>query len=195
MTTVLYGGAFDPVHVGHVFIGREALRVLAPCQLMLIPTGVPNPVFCKELQAPDEDRLAMLKLAFTGITGVSINDIELRRVPRASYFVDTLEDLLPALQANKLVLLLGEDQLASFHLWHRYEEILRYVELRYVPRVSRQTSGHHLVQAEKLFDTNPFDGLSSSLIRNRIANDLPVYGLVPEVVAAYIARHSLYRQS
>lgn len=195
MTTVLYGGAFDPVHVGHVFIGREALRLLAPCQLILIPTGVPNPVFCKELQASDEDRLAMLRLAFTGIAGVSISDIELRRVPRTSYFVDTLEGLLPTLQTNKLFLLLGEDQLASFHVWHRYEEILRHVELRYVPRASRQASSQNSVLAEKLFDINPFDGLSSSLIRNRLANDLPVYGLVPEVVAAYIARHSLYRQS
>ena len=60
MSVVLYGGAFDPVHAGHVFIAREALRLLAPSRLILIPTGSPNPEFNKRLSASDADRLAML---------------------------------------------------------------------------------------------------------------------------------------
>jgi nicotinate-nucleotide adenylyltransferase len=195
MKTVLYGGAFDPVHVGHVFIGREALRLLAPCQLVLIPTGCPNPAFEKRLSAPDDDRVAMLRLAFAGVPGVTINDLELRREPRLSYFVDTLEALLPSLGSEKPVLLIGEDQLMSFPRWHRYEDILAHVELRFVPRAGRHCSESVQIQAVPLFEVNPFDSLSSTLVRERLRADLPIEGLVPEVVAEYIVRHGLYRNA
>jgi len=108
MSVVLYGGAFDPVHAGHVFIAREALRLLAPSRLILIPTGNPNPEFDKRLSASDADRLAMLALAFAGMTGVEVSDIELKRAPAPSYFADTLD--APASHASgpgRPVLLLG----------------------------------------------------------------------------------------
>lgn len=195
MTTVLFGGAFDPVHVGHVFIGREALRLLAPCQLVLIPTGSPNPVFDKHLSASDDDRVAMLQLAFANVRGATINDLELRRRPSLSYFADTLESLLPSLGTEKPFLLIGEDQLVSFRRWHRYRDILEHVELRFVPRADRRHPETPHVQALPLFDVNPFDSLSSTLVRDRCRAGLPVDGLVPEAVAQYIADHNLYRNT
>src|SRR5450756_2762587 len=103
MKTVLYGGAFDPVHAGHVFVGHEALRLMASSTLILIPTGLPNPDFDKCLSASDGDRVAMLQLAFAGVPNVEISDVELRREPRPSYFVDTLERLRPGLGVDKPV--------------------------------------------------------------------------------------------
>jgi nicotinate-nucleotide adenylyltransferase len=193
MKTVLYGGAFDPVHAGHVFIGHEALRLMAPSTLILIPTGLPNPDFDKCLSASDADRVAMLQLAFAGVPDVEISDVELRREPRPSYFVDTFEGLRPGLGAGKPVLLLGEDQLLSFPQWHRYQDILDQVELWFVPRAGRHRSGSLDVPATALFDINPFDSLSSTLIRNRLQQGLSIDGLVPASVAAYIAEHGLYR--
>ena len=192
MTTVLFGGAFDPVHVGHVFIGREALRLLAPCQLILIPTGNPNPDFDKHLSASDDDRVAMLQLAFANVPGVTINDLELRRKPSLSYFADTLETLLPSLGTEKPFLLIGEDQLVSFRRWHRYRDILTHVELRFVPRADGHRSEDPQIQAAPLFDINPFDSLSSTFVRDRCRAGLPIDGLVPEPVARYITDHNLY---
>jgi len=107
--------------------------------------------------------------------------------------VDTLEGLRPGLGAGKPVLLLGEDQLLSFPQWHRYQDILDQVELWFVPRAGRHRSGNLEVPARALFDINPFDSLSSTLIRNRLQQGLSVDGLVPASVAAYIAEHGLYR--
>ncbi len=193
MKTVLYGGAFDPVHVGHVFIGREALRLLAPCQLVLIPTGCPNPAFDKHLSAPGDDRVAMLRLAFAGLPGITICDLELRREPRLSYFIDTLEAILPSAETERPVLLIGEDQLLSLPRWHRYKDILKHVELRYVPRADRRRPGSPKVPAVPLFTVNPFDSLSSTLVRERLYARLPVDGLIPDAVAEYISQHCLYQ--
>ncbi|MHB8106460.1 MAG: nicotinate (nicotinamide) nucleotide adenylyltransferase [Candidatus Cryosericum sp.] len=193
MKMVLYGGAFDPVHAGHVFVGHEALRLMAPSTLVLIPTGLPNPDFDKCLSASDADRVAMLQLAFAGVPDVQISDVELCREPRPSYFVDTLEGLRPVLGADKPVLLLGEDQLLSFPRWHRYQDILDQVEVWFVPRAGRHSSDSLPVPARALFDINPFDSLSSTLVRNRLQQGLSIDGLVPSSVAAYIAEHGLYR--
>ncbi len=192
MKTVLYGGAFDPVHAGHVFVGHEALRLMAPSILILIPTGLPNPAFGKRLSASDADRMAMLQLAFAGVPDVTFSDFELNREPRPSYFVDTLEGLRPSLGVDKPVLLLGEDQLMSFPQWHRYQDILDQVELWFVPRAGRHRSGSPKVPARALFDINPFDSLSSTLIRDRLRQGLSVESLVPPSVAGYIAEHGLY---
>jgi len=127
------------------------------------------------------------------VPGVEISDVELRREPRPSYFVDTLEGLRPGLGAGKPVLLLGEDQLMSFPQWHRYQDILDQVELWFVPRAGRHCSDTPEVPARALFAINPFDSLSSTLIRNRLQQGLSVDGLVPASVAAYIAEHGLYR--
>ncbi len=192
MKTVLYGGAFDPVHSGHVFVGHEALRLMAPSILVLIPTGRPNPDFGKCLSGSDTDRMAMLRLAFDGVPDVIISDVELGREPRPSYFVDTLEDLRPSLGLEKPALLLGEDQLFSFPQWHRYQDILDQVELWFVPRAGRHGPSRPQVAARALFDINPFDSLSSTLIRDRLGRGLSVEGLVPPSVAEYIAKHGLY---
>jgi nicotinate-nucleotide adenylyltransferase len=192
MKTVLYGGAFDPVHCGHVFVGREALRLMAPSILVLIPTGRPNPDFGKRLCGSDADRLAMLRLAFDGVPDVIISDLELAREPRPSYFVDTLEDLRPSLGVEKPALILGEDQLFSFHQWHRYQDILDQVELWFVPRAGRHRPTLPQVTARALFEINPFDSLSSTLIRDRLGRGLSVEGLVPPPVAEYIAKNGLY---
>ena len=195
MRAALFGGAFDPVHVGHVFIGREALRLLAPCRLVLIPTGSPNPAFGKHLCASDDDRVAMLKLAFSDVPGATVCDVELRREPALSYFADTFEVLQPSLGPEKPVLLIGEDQLDSFEQWHRYQDILARVELRFVPRAGRHRTPRSQVQAAPLFEVNPYDSLSSTLVRDRCSKGLPIDGLVPPPVARYISEHHLYQET
>jgi nicotinate-nucleotide adenylyltransferase len=193
MKTILYGGAFDPVHAGHVFVGHEALRLMSPSVLVLIPTGLPNPDFNKRLSTSAADRVAMLRLAFAGVPDVVISDIELSREPRPSYFVDTLEGLRPSLGVDKPALLLGEDQLIAFPQWHRYQDILDQVDLWFVPRAGQHRSGSPDIPAKALFAVNPFDGLSSTLIRDRLEHGLSVEGLVSPSVAGYITEHGLYR--
>jgi nicotinate-nucleotide adenylyltransferase len=195
MKAVLYGGAFDPVHLGHRFIVQEALRLLSPDVLYVVPTGLPNPGFGKHLQTSPEDRVAMLSLAFGAIPAVVVSSVELERPDTPSYLVETLERLVPDLKPRP-ILLVGEDQLDSFTSWYRYDEILASADLWYVPRCRRSTplpcSGR--VPAQCLMETNPFDGFSSTYVRERIGKGLSVDDLVPAGVAAYIAGHRLYSE-
>ncbi len=194
MKAILYGGAFDPVHVGHLFIGREALRILAPARLILIPTGVPNPGFDKSICASAADRKAMLQLAFAGVEHVEICDMELKKTGAPSYFVETLTALLPLVGPERPILLIGEDQLLSFRRWYRYEEILQKVDLWFVPRAQEHRPEQQAIPARVLFAVNPFDSLSSTLVRDRAQAGLSISELVPAAVAGYIEQRHLYRK-
>lgn len=193
MKTVLYGGAFDPVHVGHLFIGREALRILAPAKLILIPTGLPNPDFDKSICASAADRKAMLQIAFSDMADVAVSEVELQRAGKPSYFIETLAALLPFIGPERPVLLVGEDQLLSFPKWYRYRDILKQTDLWFVPRAEIRRSPRPDLPARLLFDVNPFDNLSSTLIRDRIRAGFSIRELVPPGVAAYIMHHRLYQ--
>jgi nicotinate-nucleotide adenylyltransferase len=117
----ILGGTFDPVHIGHLRLGEEALRQLALNQIRFIPAG--RPLLRDAPCALPDQRLAMVKLAIADNSSFMVDDSEVK-ADRQSYTVETLERLRDELGAQQsLVLLLGQDAFERLESWHRWTEI------------------------------------------------------------------------
>lgn len=128
MKLCIYGGSFNPPHVGHAAAIKAAQAALKLDEVRVMPAATPPH---KRLPAgsPDaEERLALCRLAFEGMDGVTVSDLELRREGK-SYTVDTVRALLETEPDAELYLLIGTDMLATFEEWYCFEEILRHVTL------------------------------------------------------------------
>ncbi len=124
----IYGGTFNPPHIGHVHAAQEAARMLELDRLLIIPDNVPPH---KELPAgspANGQRLEMARLAFGAIPCAEVSDMELCRAGK-SYSADTVRQVHEQYPEAELWLLMGSDMLEIFHLWHAPEEIVRYAKL------------------------------------------------------------------
>lgn len=192
----VFGGTFDPVHVGHLHIADGLREALGLDRVIWVPAGRP-PHKLGQIVSSDEDRLAMLTLALLGSSHDRICKIEIARAG-PSYTADTLESLHVRVEPNRLYFLMGEDSLRDFPTWRDPERILRAADLavagrpgvdanldilfRQVPELRNRVTVAPLAELP----------ISSSLIRGLVAQGKPIAGLVPDSVAAYIAEHGLY---
>lgn len=117
----IFGGTFDPIHVGHLRTGFELMCAVGLGELRWIPVG--NPGHRDPPLAPAAMRLAMVRAAIAGQTGFVLDDREIRR-GGVSYSIDTLCELRAENPGRSISLLLGMDAFASFLSWHRWREIL-----------------------------------------------------------------------
>lgn len=189
----LLGGSFNPVHNAHLALAQTALEALSFDEVQLIPAG--NPWQKQALPVSGQDRLEMLALAIAGHPGMVINDIEITR-EGPTYTIDTLK-ALPA--SASYYWLLGTDQLANFCSWHQWEEILDHVTLVVAQRNTHpfevpQLLAEKLQQKGKKLITLSFKAMdiSSTDIRQRLANQQDVSRFLPKPVLAYIRQHKLY---
>ncbi|MBK1781044.1 nicotinate (nicotinamide) nucleotide adenylyltransferase [Advenella sp. WQ 585] len=189
----LLGGSFNPVHNAHLALAHTALDALSLDEVQFIPVG--NPWQKQALTANGQQRLDMLGLAITGQPGMTVNDIEITR-QGATYTIDTLK----ALPENACYYwLLGTDQLANFCTWHQWEDIINHVTLVVAQRNTHpfevpRPLAEKLQQKGKKLITLSFEAvdISSSDIRQRLANHHDVNGLLPQPVLEYIRQHKLY---
>lgn len=192
----LFGGSFDPVHLGHLALARSALSDLDLDELRFIPAG--QPWQKPHRLAPACERVEMLELALAdpaaGDPRFSIEHCELRR-SGPSYMIETVEQLQRCEPGRRWFLLIGQDQHAGLHTWHRFRDLLARVELAVAQRPSGIVQpvhpevlafGHHALQMLPA-------PVSSTHLRERVAQGLPIAGLVPSAVAGYIDSHGLYR--
>ena len=201
MRVGIYGGTFSPVHTGHVAAAKAFMEQMWLDILYVIPTGV-TPHKDMKGDATAADRLEMCRLAFEGVEGVIVSDLEMRREGK-SYTVDTLRELYDP--EGRLFLLLGTDMLMTLDQWREPDEIFR---LCYPVYVRRETDGE-LDQAivEKIASyqkkygkvvrriVTPAIELSSTDVRAAVAEGFSIEGAVPPAVAAYIRDRDLYRNA
>lgn len=186
----LFGGSFDPVHVAHVALARQALAQLALAELRWMPVG--EPWQKARALAPPEHRAAMVALAMAGEPRFALERAELDRAG-PTYTLDTVRALRAAEPEVDWTLVLGEDQFASLHTWHGWRELLGSVRLAVAGRPDAGREPHpEVARAARDAVLLPPMAVSSSEVRRRIAEGLPIEGLVPDAVARYIARHRLY---
>lgn len=193
--TGIFGGAFNPVHNGHVHLAREAVEQLKLRRLLIIPT-FESPHKATEL-APFDDRAEMCRLAFSGIfekCGVEVLDIE-RQMGGVSYTINTLRELKRLYPDEQFFLLIGGDMLYSFRNWFKYESILKECKVCAVARggdsLTDMMEFANEIGRVKVLPTDIVD-ISSTEIRGRLAGLGSVEGLVPREVADYIEKHGLY---
>ncbi len=181
----VFGGTFDPPHVGHVALARAAVAELGLERLVVLVVEDPGH---KRTETPSATRLALARLAFEEIPGV---EVELERHART---VDSLEERRP----EDAVFVIGSDELADLPRWKRPERVLELVRLAVamrpgVPDEQLHDAHARLPSPDRIlfFDLDPM-AVSSTEVRERVARGEPIDGLVPPAVAAEIERLGLY---
>ena len=198
--TGIFGGAFNPPHNGHVNLAREAIEQLNLRKLLIIPT-FESPHKSTRL-VPFEQRAELCRRAFEPLNGagncnceVVISDIE-REMGGVSYTINTLRELSKRLPDERFFLLIGSDMLFSFREWYRYESILKESTVCAVAReddsFTDMVEFANQIGRVKVLQTGVVD-ISSTEIRERIADGGGITELVPQSVAEYIGENGLYR--
>lgn len=187
----VFGGSFDPVHLGHLILADAAVEHLRLDRLLLMPAGVPAHKRRRPL-TPVAHRVAMLRLAARGNPKLRVSTLEARR-PGVTFTVETLEALTRA-EPAEWFFVMGEDSLREFGTWREPERILALARLAVVPREGRSRARVRAsLRRRVVFVPMPRVGISSSEIRRRVARGASVRYWVPDAVVAYLERHELYR--
>jgi nicotinate-nucleotide adenylyltransferase len=193
----VFGGTFDPIHIGHLIIATELAEALELDRVLFVPAGQPPHKSDLRL-SPDADRLAMVNLAIAGNPAFASSTIELDR-PGPSYTAALLETLTEELPNAQLVFLMGEDSLRDLPTWRDPADIVRLAELGVAMRPSTEadleTIYRSLPEARGRIHVVPTTqiGISSSGLRDQIQSGRSVRYQVPEQVWRYIADRGLYR--
>jgi nicotinate-nucleotide adenylyltransferase len=195
----VFGGTFDPPHLGHLIIATELRYALSLDEVLFIPAGKP-PHKTGQIVSDDEHRLAMLRLALADAPEFSISAVDLAR-HGPSYTAETLVLLQEQLQPSGLVFLMGEDSLRDLPTWHRPDLIAQRAELAVArrPGVELDLESVYAAVPEArgrvhLIDVPEID-ISSRDLRRRVAHGMPIRYQVPREVEEYILRHRLYRET
>ena len=194
----VFGGAFNPIHYGHLFIAAESLNVFQLKKIIFVPTG--NPAFEKEDLLDKNIRLRMVREATKKIAQFTVDDFEVQQ-KSTSYFIYTLNHIIALYPEDTIFSILGEDAFLNFHKWNSPEEILLKTSLIIAKRFEgnfTRTKDYIEEQFKNfkekiLFLDHPLYPLSSTLIRRRIKDGKSISFLVPEVIEKEIVENGYYR--
>ncbi|MEM6470131.1 MAG: nicotinate (nicotinamide) nucleotide adenylyltransferase [Planctomycetota bacterium] len=199
----MLGGSFDPVHIGHLWIGEAATEQLGLDRLHWIPSAT-QPLKPGGAVATHPQRLEMLRLAIAGRAGHFVDDREVRR-DGVSYSVDTVEELGGEFPAADLYLIIGSDSLASMQRWHEPRRLLSRVNLAVVQRGGEPEISFDVLEGlvgperidsfRQLTVRMPVIEISSRELRVRVAQNRSVRHFVPRPVESYIEANQLYQSS
>ena len=185
----LYGGSFDPVHLGHLLVAYAALEELALDRLVFIPAAQ-SPFKPGTQPAPAAIRTRMLRLALAGETRFDVDELELRR-GGVSFTVDTVREFANRHPGAQLFWLIGADHVPTLPKWREAEALTALVEFVVIPRPGEAEAT--LPSPYRLHQLRGWPlRVSSSDIRQRVATGKPVRQLVPAHVAEVIAAEKLY---
>jgi nicotinate-nucleotide adenylyltransferase len=194
----LFGGTFDPIHMGHLILAEACREACALDRVWFVVAGAP-PHKPGDRTSVD-DRLEMVRIAIAGHPAFEVSDLETRR-PGPHYSVETLEEVRRLRPDDELFFLIGADSLADLPQWRQPERI---VSLATVVVVDRP--GVPLDLPSRWPDLGPSAlpfrmvkipqiGIASNDLRRRVAEDRSIRYQVPRGVEAYIDAHGLYRDS
>lgn len=193
----IFGGAFNPVHNGHIRLARAVLELSKLDKILIIPTKVsPH----KQSDLLDyKHRENLLKLAFEGEKAFEISDIE-QKIEGKNYTIKTIRKLRKLHNNAEFSLIMGGDMLLYFKQWYRYEEILR--ECRIIAAARHEKEYQKLVKFANEVDNSrisvleiPVAEVSSTQIRELIKNDGNYAEFIPNKCAEYIRYYKLFMES
>jgi nicotinate-nucleotide adenylyltransferase len=212
--TGLFGGTFNPIHLGHLKVAEEVIRHLPLDRILFIPSYIPPHKSPGEV-VPVRHRLKMVEIACQGHPAFQVSEVEARR-PGPSYSIETLIRLKQAYPADRFFFIVGLDAFLEIDTWKDYSQLLQECSFIVVSRpgfgielsekVIEKIKPAHLVVLEPGSFPQPEDlpagalvllpaetpDISSTDIRKRLRAGQPITGLVPPGVEAYIIKHRLY---
>ena len=196
----VFGGSFDPIHLGHLILAEQCREEANLDQFLFIPCAM-SPHKQDGAHGTDRQRMEMLNLAIGGHRDFVSSDIELKR-GGVSYTVDTLKALMIQHPDNEWFFLMGADSLESFPTWHEPQEILRMAKPIVVGRpgsaeidlgiLEPLSSADYVASLHELKVTSPLIDISSSNIREKSAQRNSIRFLVPRSIEKYIETQKLY---
>jgi len=198
MNTGVFGGTFDPIHLGHLAVAEEVRTSLGLAEVLFVPAGQPWLKADRSI-SPAKHRVEMVKLAIAGNPHFKLSSCEVDR-PGPSYAVDTIDILHHQLGTEaKLFFLLGSDALSELPQWKEPSRLIQICHL-----VAFTRPGFALPPLEPLesaipglsqhvtFVEVPQIDISTPQIRNRVSRGASLHGLVPQAVERYILEQGLY---
>ena len=195
MRLAIFGGSFDPPHIGHLLAASDAHEQLSLDRIVLVPAAT-QPLKAGLAGATAAQRLEMTRLLAQGDSRFEVSSLEVDR-GGLSFTVDTLMHFATRYPTAERFLLVGADVLGSFGQWREPRRIL---ELAQLVMLERQHGGPAAMPATlrepelQRLPTRRID-VSSTEIRERVRSGKPIRGFVTDAVAAYIERAALYRES
>jgi nicotinate-nucleotide adenylyltransferase len=183
----VFGGSFNPPHVGHLLVVADAVEALRLDHLIFVPAGV-QPLKAGHPVAEARHRLAMVRLLVGNDPRYSVDPIEMDR-EGLSYTVETLAAFAERYPRAERYFLVGTDVLASFGQWREPERVAR---LATVAVMQRAGDNGPVPERAVRVETRRVD-VSSTEVRERVRTGRTIRGFVPEAVEAYIAEQRLYR--
>lgn len=133
MRIAIFGGSFNPPHLGHLAAAGAVLEELHPDKLIIIPANIPPHKQVEEGSPSAQERMELCELNFAGLPNTEISDMELRREGK-SYSADTLEEIMSVYQGAQFTFVLGTDMLLTFEEWYRYRFLLDNLTLAVLAR-------------------------------------------------------------
>lgn len=196
MNIAVFGGTFNPVHIGHIKLVESIENKMHFDRIYIIPTKIPPHKIAPKLASAD-DRINMCHLAFNDEKYV-ISDYEIKQEGK-SYTINTLRYLRQLYPDDDLFLLMGSDMLLAFHKWKEYKQIVKLATLvaiarhdediikikNYIPFIN-SIDGKCII-----INTTPID-ISSSQIRQMIKDKREIACYLPEKIVKYIYNNKLY---
>ncbi len=191
MRVGLFGGSFNPPHVGHLAVAEAAAEAAGLDRVVWMPAATPPHKRDSPSLASAADRLAMVRLATDGNARFEVSDAEIAR-DGVSYTVDTLRSLAAGRPGGSWHLILGGDSLAAFETWRAPDAILTLARLLVYARPGTSPRVPPALAPHVDMVDGPGLDLSSTALRARIASGRSVRYLVPDAVRAYIAERGLF---
>lgn len=189
----LYFGSFNPIHVGHLIIANYIAEYSDLDQIWFVVTPH-NPFKKKSSLLDNYQRLEMVYLATKDYTRLKPSDIEFN-LPQPNYTVNTLAHLQEKHPEKEFSLIMGEDNLKSFHKWKNYQVILENHHIYVYPRVSDNKVETQFNNHEKIHRVNaPIMQLSSTFIRQAIKDGKNIQPMLPENVWEYLDKMNFYKK-
>jgi nicotinate-nucleotide adenylyltransferase len=185
----LFGGSFDPVHLGHLLVAQAAIEELGLNRMFFIPAAQ-SPFKPENKPVPASSRLQWLRLALAGKTNCEIDEQEIRR-GGISYAIETLRDYARRFPKAELFYLIGADNVAKLQEWREANELARLAQFVVIPRPGQAPANLPSPFRGQMLKGFPFD-VSSSQIRARVKAGLSIDHLVPPSVVEAICNEKLY---
>lgn len=190
LNIALFGGSFNPVHIGHMMVAQYVAQFTNINRVWML-VSPRNPLKPDLPMAPDSQRLEMVRIACGNDTEILASDFEFS-LPIPSYTFNTLQMLSKAYPQFRFTLLIGADNWFVFKKWHEWEKILSNHDILIYPRPGYEVDTATLPPNVQYLSECPVCSISSTFIRNAIKSGHSVSHFLPEGVYPYIMKHNIY---
>ena len=197
MKIAIFGGSFNPIHLGHIKLVKCAVEIASLDKVLLIPTGITPHKSNREMVSA-QHRLEMCKIAVSSYENIEVSSIEINREGK-SYTYQTLNSLKEIYANDEFYIIMGSDMYLSLHTWKNADSFLKNLnvisDLRNGADLKEMENQSQILQeygAKSYFINHSVMTVSSTEIRNRLKNNQDVSDLLDCKVLEYIKTHHLY---